>query len=270
MSARGEETLVRRYHRTLLRKALRRMGLEVYRRGNDPRSRMDLENLDEHSREIFAAVEGISLTGLHRVDALVGAVKYLEAKGVPGDFVECGVWRGGSVVAMIKTLQLLGSNCRDIFMFDTFGGLSSISGFSDKDISFRNERAEDLYGGPDRERKTAFLNVSLQEVRSTVLATGYPPERLHFVEGRVEDTVPERAPRQIAFLRLDTDFYESTRHEMEHLYPRLVEGGVLLVDDYGHWRGARKAVDEYLEGHPQAAILLNRIDYSGRIGVKLR
>jgi len=254
----------------LLRKALRRMGLEVYRRGNDPRSRMDLENLDEHSREIFAAVEGISLTGLHRVDALVGAVKYLEAKGVPGDFVECGVWRGGSVVAMIKTLQLLGSNCRDIFMFDTFGGLSSISGFSDKDISFRNERAEDLYGGPDRERKTAFLNVSLQEVRSTVLATGYPPERLHFVEGRVEDTVPERAPRQIAFLRLDTDFYESTRHEMEHLYPRLVEGGVLLVDDYGHWRGARKAVDEYLEGHPQATILLNRIDYSGRIGVKLR
>ena len=79
--------------------------------------------------------------------------------------------------------------------------------------------------------------------------TGYPPERIHFVRGPVEETLPAGAPDEIALLRLDTDWYESTRHELEHLYPRLAAGGVLLVDDYGHWEGARKAVDEYFADH---------------------
>jgi hypothetical protein len=83
----------------------------------------------------------------------------------------------------------------------------------------------------------------------------------------VEETVPERAPERIGLLRLDTDWYESTRHELEHLYPRLVPGGVLIVDDYGHYEGARRAVDEYLDASREA-VLLNRIDYTGRVAVK--
>jgi hypothetical protein len=74
-------------------------------------------------------------------------------------------------------------------------------------------------------------------------------------------------PEQIAVLRLDTDFYESTRHELRHLYPRLVHGGVLIIDDYGHWAGARKAVDEYI-AEEGIRLLLNRIDYTGRIAIK--
>jgi O-methyltransferase len=88
------------------------------------------------------------------------------------------------------------------------------------------------------------------------------------VKGKVEDTVPKNAPEKIALLRLDTDWYESTRHELVHLFPRLVPGGVLIIDDYGHWQGARKAVDEYIAGN-QVKILLNRVDYTGRIGVKI-
>ena len=80
------------------------------------------------------------------------------------------------------------------------------------------------------------------------------------------DTLPASAPSQIALLRLDTDWYESTRHELEHLYPRLATGGVLIVDDYGHWEGARKATDEHLAAHP--ALLLSRSDYTGRMAVK--
>ena len=104
-------------------------------------------------------------------------------------------------------------------------------------------------------------------VRDYLLSSGYPEERLHFVAGRVEDTLPAQAPAEIALLRLDTDWYESTRHELVHLYPRLSEGGVLLVDDYGHWAGAKRAVDEYFatEAPP---LLLSRIDYTGRIGIK--
>jgi len=88
---------------------------------------------------------------------------------------------------------------------------------------------------------------------------------VEFVVGKVEDTIPARAPESIALLRLDTDWYESTRHELQHLYPRLAEGGVLIIDDYGHWQGARRAVDEYFRDRP---ILLNRIDYTGRIAIK--
>ena len=92
-------------------------------------------------------------------------------------------------------------------------------------------------------------------------------KRIHFIRGRVEDTIPAQAPARIALLRLDTDFYESTKHELIHLFPRLVPNGVLILDDYGHWQGARKAVDEYFEDNP-CRILLNRIDFAARIGIK--
>jgi hypothetical protein len=97
--------------------------------------------------------------------------------------------------------------------------------------------------------------------------TNYPQDKLNYVVGKVEDTIPETLPRKIALLRLDTDWYESTLHELNHLYPLLTEGGVLIIDDYGHWQGAKKAVDEYIEKN-KLKILLNRIDYTGRIAIK--
>lgn len=102
-----------------------------------------------------------------------------------------------------------------------------------------------------------------------MLRTGYPAENLRLVKGRVEDTLQGTIPDQIALLRLDTDWYESTYHELVHLYPRLVQGGVLILDDYGHWRGAREAVDQYFAEN-EICLLLHRVDYSCRIGVKLR
>ncbi len=98
-------------------------------------------------------------------------------------------------------------------------------------------------------------------------STGYPEERLHFVKGKVEETIPGDLPGKIALLRLDTDWYESTRHELEHLWPLLVPGGVLIIDDYGHWAGARRAVDEFFADRVDAP-LLNRVDYTARVGVK--
>jgi hypothetical protein len=98
--------------------------------------------------------------------------------------------------------------------------------------------------------------------------TGYARSQINFVKGRVEETIPLQAPDSVALLRLDTDWYESTRHELEHLFPRLARGGVIIIDDYGHWRGARRAVDEYLHEH-NVRLLLHRIDYTGRIGVKI-
>lgn len=107
---------------------------------------------------------------------------------------------------------------------------------------------------------------SLEDVRSAFARIPYPKERIHYVQGLVEETVPDRAPERIAILRLDTDWYTSTRHELEHLYPRLVSGGVLLIDDYGTWQGSREAVDEFLRKTGERLLLL-RMD-EGRIAVK--
>jgi O-methyltransferase len=86
-----------------------------------------------------------------------------------------------------------------------------------------------------------------------------------FVKGPVEETIPRTTPERIALLRPDTDWYESTKHELVHLYPRLVPGGVLMIDDYGHCSGARKATDEYFSG---SLLFLNRSDYTGRLAIK--
>jgi O-methyltransferase len=108
----------------------------------------------------------------------------------------------------------------------------------------------------------------LDIVMEAIESTAYPSEKVHYIKGMVEQTIPEFVPKKIALLRLDTDWYESTKHELEHLFPRLSKGGVLIIDDYGHWQGARKAVEEYLKKN-DVKILLNRIDYTGRMGVKI-
>jgi hypothetical protein len=219
---------------------------------------------------IVRAALPYTMTGPHRLQALVDAVRHCVAREIPGDFAECGVWRGGSVLAMILTLTELGRADRDIHLYDTFEGMtepteqdtSPVDPPALSDWREARERGEHPWGelfGPE--------TLDEADVRRTVLATGYPPERLHFVRGPVEETIPGHVPDAIALLRLDTDWYESTRHELEHLYPRLATGGVLIIDDYGHWEGARRAVDEYFAAHPPAP-LLTRIDYTGRIAVK--
>jgi hypothetical protein len=185
------------------------------------------------------------------------AVEYLVRHRIPGDIVECGVWKGGSIMAAARTLLRL-EETRQLWLFDTFTGMSAPTA---EDVSVCNVNAEEDY-------KANYLRVGVDEVRSHVLSTGYPPEQIRFVEGKVEDTIPAQAPAQIALLRLDTDWYESTRHELVHLFPRLVRGGVLIIDDYGHWQGARKASDEYFAAN-NVGILLNRIDFSARIAIKL-
>ncbi len=109
-------------------------------------------------------------------------------------------------------------------------------------------------------------DAALDEVRSALSLTGYPKDGIHYLAGRVEDTLPRDAPDQIAILRLDTDWYESTRHELTHLYPRLAPGGVLIVDDYGYWQGVGQAVDEHFETLDPRPLLV-RIDYSARQAV---
>lgn len=222
------------------------------------------ETLAPEARAVIDRVSPYTMTSEHRLSALCDAVRYVERRGLPGGFVECGVWRGGSSMAMALTLLDLGSTGRELYLYDTFEGMSAPTEF-DRELHGGKSAAE-LLASSDK-TDTVWAYSSLDDVRRNLGRTGYPAQRLHFIKGKVEDTIPVTIPEQIAILRLDTDWYESTRHELEHLYPRLVPGGVLIIDDYGHWEGARKAVDEYFESHAEP-LMLHRVDYTGRIAVK--
>ena len=211
-------------------------------------------DFNELDIRIFRAVEDFTMTTAIRVHAIIQAVKYILKNKIDGDLVECGVWKGGSIMAMALALKELGDTRREIYLYDTFSGMSTPTNV---DISYNGASAQ-----------IGLLYSSLEEVKSNVYSIGYPNDKFHFIQGKVEDTIPENIPEKIALLRLDTDWYESTKHELLHLFPLLSNKGVIIIDDYGQWQGARKAVDEYILEN-KLCILLNRIDYSCRIGLKI-
>jgi O-methyltransferase len=217
------------------------------------------ERLPEEFERFYAACRSYTMTSRERMYALYEGVRYVSHRGVPGAIVECGVWRGGSVMLAAHTLLALDDQ-RDIWLYDTFEGMPEPTA---------GDVAADGAGVAEQWRTSGgdWCRSSLDECRRNVESTGIAPGRLHFVQGKVEDTLPEQAPGPIALLRLDTDWYDSSRHELEHLYPLLAPGGVLIVDDYGRWQGQRLAVDEYCKEHG-ITLLLNRIDGPGRIAVK--
>jgi O-methyltransferase len=232
-----------------------------------PWDQMGPVDLDPAVVETIKRVLPFTQTSPERIAALCASVEYLVRSGVRGDMVECGVWKGGSMMAVALTLRRLGRADRELYLFDTFAGKAGLVPTQfDIDITGRSAleaRRKKLTRRAGRSASTK--GVPRKEVEMALLSTGYDAGRLHFVEGAVEETLPDQAPSEVALLRLDTDWYESTRHELTHLYPRLQNGGVLIIDDYGHYEGAKKAVDEYFEGHQ---IFLHRIDYTGRIAVK--
>jgi O-methyltransferase len=210
----------------------------------------------------WEACRAATLTSPERLHALHSAMRHVISRRLPGDIVECGVWRGGSMMLCARALAEAGDTSRELYLYDTYSGMSEPT---DRDRDFAGTPADVLLSGQQAELFKCEAPLDL--VRRNLQTTKYPENRIHFVQGKVEDTIPGVIPERIALLRLDTDWYESTRHELVHLYPRLVEGGVLIIDDYGHWQGPREAVDEYLAALENPP-MLHRIDYSGRIAVK--
>jgi hypothetical protein len=203
------------------------------------------------------------MTSIERIDALRASVEYIHANSIPGDIVECGVWRGGSMIAIALTLLRLGGH-RRLWLYDTFSGMTP-PGI--EDIDFQGRAAKDLLALENQDTSLIWGKSSLAEVQAALGKTEYPPDQIEFIIGPVENTIPLRVPETIALLRLDTDWFESTSHELIHLWPRIGEGGILIIDDYGYWVGAKKAVDEYFS-RIGLRPFLHRIDYTGRLVIK--
>jgi O-methyltransferase len=208
-----------------------------------------------------------SMTSWERLYNLYTVIRYIVKAKIPGDFVECGVWRGGSMMMAALTLLALGRTDRRLLLFDTFEGLPKPDEMVDVDV-WGNRGIDAWRPHRKTDQSSAWAYASLEEVRANMGSVGYPMDQVFFFKGMVEETLPAEAPDTIAMLRLDTDWYSSTRHELQHLYPQLSRNGVLILDDYGHFHGARKATDEYI-GSLDTPPLLTRIDYAGRIAIKV-
>jgi O-methyltransferase len=244
-------------------RTVRKLGYEIVRTGGPVKLPADF---DPVHREIYRKVQDHTMTSPQRIYSLIESVRYISQNRIPGAIVECGVWKGGSMMAVAEALRREGDMSRELFLYDTFEGMSEPT---EADKTRDGEAASGLMAkDADKEKNTVWAYSTLETVQAGMRSTGYPDAGIHYVRGKVEDTIPGILPGQIALLRLDTDWYESTKHEMVHLFPRLGKGGVLILDDYGHWQGARKAVDEYF-GQDRQPILLNRIDETGRVAIKL-
>lgn len=257
-------SLITRALRPLLRPAVRALassGWELSHRAS--REAASLADLSDADREIVRRVAPYTLTGTDRRASLLQAVDHLVRHRVPGDIVECGVWRGGSMMAVALALLARGDTSRDLYLYDTYEGMTAPT---EADRSHTGEPAQTQLERTTR-GEGVWCEAGLGDVQANLWSTGYPRERIHFVRGPVEQTLPGTIPAAVALLRLDTDWYESTRHELVHLYPRLSSQGVLIIDDYGHWQGARRAVDEYFAASA-TPVFLHRVDYTARLLVK--
>jgi O-methyltransferase len=217
---------------------------------------------DDETRAVIRAVRPWTMTSNDKLFALVVAVRYVVDHAIPGAVVECGVWRGGSMQAIARVLAARGATDRELHLFDTFEGMPPPT---EEDVRQGGPSAAQMLATRPRTAKV-WAVADLDDVRAGMEQVDYPAERVHYHPGLVEDTIPGAAPEQIALLRLDTDWYASTKHELEHLYDRVPAGGVVIIDDYDYWEGSRKAVDEFIAG-TGARLLLAPMG-SGRIAIK--
>lgn len=252
----------------LFKRILRRIGFDIVRyatiagRPTDPLANI-LPDYSDAERAIISTATPFTMTTVERMAALLSATTYVTKNKIPGDIAECGVWRGGSMMIVALTLLAYGDRTRSLYLYDTYEGMSVPTG-DDKDLYGVSAEAQ-LRRDP---RGTGiWCYAGLEDVRANMLSTGYPENKIHFVKGKVEDTIPNTLSSKLALLRLDTDWYVSTKHELRHLFPLIDPRGILIIDDYGHWQGARKAVDEYFRERGKS-VFLHRIDCTGRILVR--
>jgi hypothetical protein len=185
----------------------------------------------------------LTLTTRTRMVATMRGLKYISANKIAGAFVECGVWKGGQIIVGMEQLKLL-DDLRDVYLYDTFAGMTEPSELDvDTNGVIASEELKDIEPAADN----LWVAVSLQDVVRNLKKVEYPEEKVHYIVGDIRETlnVKDNLPEEISLLRLDTDWFDSTYRELEVLYPRLSDGGVLLIDDYGHWKGSKMAADKY-------------------------
>lgn len=206
------------------------------------------------NKDFLNIVKPYTMTSIERINELFNSLEYIRTNKIDGDFVECGVWKGGNILGIMEYLYYHNMTDRIVWMYDTFQGMTQPE---DIDVDLRNQKAFDIL-------QQVLCYSSINEVKKNLSSSKFPSNNLRCVVGDICETLDYKnnLPNKISLLRLDTDWYQSTKKEMDVLYPLLSNEGVLIVDDYGHWQGSKKAVDEYFLKKGLKPII-EKIDYTG-------
>jgi O-methyltransferase len=193
--------------------------------------------------DIITLVKPYTCVSEERLQNVLMLVERVVRENIPGDLAEVGVWKGGVVMAMALKCKQLGVT-RTIHLYDTFSGMTMPT---DQDVDLAGNRAKDIF---DMVR----CDIGLEEVQRNLALVDYPEFVYHVGDITKSDV---SAFPTFSLLRLDTDWYESTKFELTYMEPKVSPFGFVIVDDYGHWRGSRRAVDEF------SPYNLQWIDYTG-------
>jgi len=214
----------------------------------------------DEEREIISSIENYTMTNRKRIFTLINIFKEINLNNITGDFVECGVWRGGNIILLQKFNDLFQTN-KMIYGYDTFEGMTEAGEF---DIDLRSVKSQELLKTTKKinDKKNIWAYCDVETVNLNI-SKNFKEHNIKLIKGDVGKTLlnNQNLPDKISILRLDTDFYDSTKVELEILYPKLSKGGYLIIDDYGHFNGCKKAVDEYFKN---SKMVLHYSDYSCR------
>jgi hypothetical protein len=243
-------------------------GFKIVRLSEQPDFVFPLE-ADEEDRKLLRYVieNNLSMISVEGLWSTLSAAKYVCENQVEGDFVECGVWRGGNAIIAAEIFRRYGS-AKKVYLFDTFSGMTEPT---QEDQGLLDGKPAILqYLESDKETHNEWCHASISEVQMNFAKRGLLHSNVLFIQGDVADSLRDarNLPEVISILRLDTDWYESTKLELEALFPRVSQGGCVIVDDYGYWSGSKKATDEYFNGQ-KSKPLFHVTDATRRIGVKV-
>jgi hypothetical protein len=221
----------------------------------------DIIEVNKYEKKLINKCLQYSMTNFERMWSLIQSFHHVRQESLVGDFVECGVWKGGNIILLKKLIEQFNLK-KNIYGFDTFEGMVEPSFY---DVNYNNKSAKKMFD-EHKKKGIGFAMCSLDDVKRNI-KKNTKPDNIFLIKGKVENTLKnkKKLPKKISILRLDTDFYESTKIQLEILFPRLVKGGVLIVDDYGFWKGAKKAVDEYFCDYRQ---FMHYVDHSCRLLIK--
>lgn len=263
---------MRSWAKSLVRSLVSRSGYEIVKKKSNFPNVAELD-IDENRLIQFILSKNLSMVSENRLINTLLAVKHVSEMDVEGAFVECGTWRGGNGILASKIFEKY-SQSRELYLFDTFEGMSAPSLFDYKNSMAHDPReglqqTNEIFNKSLNAQGSYWCLATIEEVTQNFAEAGARLDGVHFIKGKVEDTLKDdkNLPDKIAVLRLDTDWYDSTKVELEYLWPRVVQGGILILDDYGHWNGAKKAVDEFFNSLDRP--FLSYSDYTGRVGVKI-
>ena len=251
----------------LIKKIIKLFGYEIISNDNWLRKNENyIAEISKNESTILNNIKDYTMTSIPSQWSLIQSINHVIRNNVEGSFVECGIFRGGNVILMSKLLEAHKVE-KKIFAYDTFQGMP-LPGKDDLDLRGNNSVNKFLELKNSENEGSQWCYCNIEDVKSNIKKFNINYlKNINFIKGKVEETLLDvkNLPKKISLLRLDTDFYSSTKTELNILYPLLSKKGVLIIDDYGHFKGAKKAVDEFFDIN---RIWLHRVDYSTRIYIK--